>query len=215
MLLWVVASSTAAEQNHAQTDSENGSAEVLPLGRFYFFVDPVGLITLGPRVEGGVRILPHSFLGVHCRLSGLGLMTHVLEGGFSTDIRISPFSVAPGITATQVFFGRSPFNCFYCGLLGGMALTGSSGDFGTPAEWKGLSGGVVSELFFGYRWRRPSGGFLSLGLRIGAVIGVWDEWWFIDMPDYPISQSPSVYPVGDLEIALGYEILLRRFRATP
>lgn len=177
---------------------------VLPkksMGKFMFYIDPLGALFFGPHVGFEIGVGPNSFIDVHYRHSAFGLIYDAIATeGFDWYMKMGSGAVGSGFKH-YLIIGNMPHRLY----LGGSFDFGWSG-VKDPGEWETFANLLFIAGHTGWLWRFDGPFNLGLGLLFGVAIEVKDEKEYD--PDYVGEEEPSeknVYPGGGLQLLLNFE----------
>ncbi len=172
----------------------------IPPGSSYFLVNPLGFLQMGPIIEYGFLVSPELYIAPHIRLMGLGLLSQTASG---STMKVHSFSAGAAVyKQTPPDEGN---NRIYFGGNLELGFSFEKGDVGTNYEWEGSTTLLITGASFGYKWRKPTRFFMSLGIFAGAAFTMASDWYYIDDPDTIYEEENVIYFVGGIEFSLGWE----------
>lgn len=196
--------------------SGRGSTWNAPLSNKGVLVNLLGIVQFGPIIEGEFKINPNMVVGPHLRLSGLGLLYHLVVAApdWGDVDEVSMSSMAVGATFKYFAHSKNSPHRFYLGGSLEYGWGSSKGDVDVgDDEWTADHAYIAILSNFGYRWRYESGFFLNVGALAGVAINTKDEWYYSfeggpppGDPDYGIHRGDGgTVLAGMLEVSFGKE----------
>jgi len=177
--------------------------EVLPMKNTAVVINALGILQFGPIIAYQKSLAPDLYLDTHIRLASLGVLYHLVAGGFEDQVSMN--SMALGVGVKRFVPNPDTPHRLYFGSSIEYAWGGTSGDLNTQWEWVGTNSQLNLLAGFGYRWRYSSGLFLNLGLLAGFSKGLTDSWWYISNKDNVFENTPGNLAVAMLEFSFGWE----------
>ena len=177
------------------------------MGKFMFYLDPLGGLFFGPHIGGEIGVGPNSFIDVHYRHSAFGLIYDVIATeGFDYNMKIGSGAAGAGFKQ-YLIIGNMPHRLY----LGGSFDFGWGGIKNVDEEYPNEDWETFANLLFfaghaGWLWRFDGPFNLGLGLLFGVAIEVKNEKEFND--NYPynkVQPDKSVFPGGGLQLLLNFE----------
>ncbi len=177
------------------------------MGRFMFYIDPLGGLFFGPHVGFEIGAGPNSFIDVHYRHSAFGLIYDlVATEGFNWDMKMGSGAAGAGFKQYLAFHNLS--HRLYLGAsfdFGWSGVRNIDEDYPNE-EWETIANLLFVAGHAGWLWRFDGPFNLGLGLLFGVAIEVKNEKEFAK--DYPYEKEQpdkKVYPGGGLQVLLNFE----------
>lgn len=191
-----------------KTNEDEGNPVVYnSMGKFMFYLDPLGGVFFGPHVGFEIGVGPNSFIDVHYRHSAFGLVYDIIATeGFEWYMKMGS-GAAGGGYKHYIRFGTIPHRLF----LGGTFDFGWSGVKNIDDEYPNEEWETSVKLLFiaghaGWLWRFNGPFNLGLGLIFGVAIeAAAEKEWASDYPYAKEQPEKKVYPGGGVQLLLNFE----------
>jgi len=183
------------------------AAEKPSMGRFMFYIDPVGGLFFGMQVGFEIGVGPSTFIDLHYRHSAFGIVYDAIATeGFQWYMKMGSGATGAGFKH-YLAFGTLPHRLY----LGAFLDYGWSGVENIDEDYPNREWETSASLLFlagnaGWLWRFGGRFNLGLGLILGAAIELNNEKTFA--PDYPYEKEQpdeKVYPGGGVQLLLNFE----------
>lgn len=188
------------------------AGEESPRIAWYVAFDPLGVLTSGPSLAGGMCLDSRLEFGLKVQFVGLGFVWRSItkiDYDYAYDAMwVAAWSVAPGLTFAYLApVGRSG-NRFVLGMevLLAFASSGETND-DERKQWTSYFGQISAVAHVGYRWKLGQRFSVTLGVGGGVSYELWEVWWYSDRPDDIIgSPSRDLYAAGSLDAVLRWQL---------
>ena len=182
--------------------SEQETQEGPALPKASIQVNPLGLLQFGPIIQYETRISDKGYLVPYFRYAFAGLLTHVVWTGLGGDDYLSPASAALGLGLRN--FAQPNGHSWYYSVLADLSWTTANYDVGWQYETQEKATNLALILNPGYRWRKPGGNNLSVGLLTGVGFTLKDEERYVSDGSLYGSYNDIAF-FGMLELSFGWD----------
>jgi len=183
------------------------SGEKSSMGKFMFYIDPVGGLFFGTQVGFEIGVGPNTFIDLHYRHSAFGIVYDAIATErFQWYMKMGSGATGAGFKH-YLAFSNLPHRLY----LGAFLDYGWSGVKNIDEEYPAEEWETSSNLLFlagdaGWFWRFGGPFNLGLGLIFGVAIELRNE--KVYNPDYlgtKTQPDERVYPGGGLQLLLNFE----------
>jgi hypothetical protein len=194
----------AKEEAKTEAQPARADEKPRPLGPMALVFNPLGLLQVGPIVDLEFRTLPDVVLFGHFRYHGAGVLSHVIQSAFGSELEMTSAAVGAGMRYL-VPLASMPHRP-YIGFTGEYCWANYRDEVGRQTlELKGTNTLLVFMLNGGFRWRFEGGFLMCLGAYAGVATTLSDKWYRVNYTSVTGTGTKVTVFMGMLEFAIGTE----------
>ena len=187
----------ARETTTASSSVRTGGA----MPKSSFNINPLGLLQFGPILQYEGRMSSNSVIVPYFRYAYLGVLTHLIWTGFDEGT-LSPATFGLGMGVKG--FSEEVGNTMYYGGFLDFNVAKANYDVGEYYETQQKYSGLAVVSNFGYRWRKPSGSYINVGLFAGAAFTLKNEERYVMSGElYDTYSDTTIFAMLELSFGFG------------